>query len=82
MERKIFLKNRVSALGLAFVAPLLKSCAKETVTDTTSVGGTNTGTGTGTCEASPSETRSTYFIFVGDKILQKKLQRQTVTLIG
>ena len=52
MERKIFLKNSVSALGLAFVAPLLKSCAKEKVADTTSASGTDSGS----CEVSPTET--------------------------
>ena len=52
MERKIFLKNSVSALGLAFVAPLLKSCTKENVTDTTSASGTDSGA----CEVTPTET--------------------------
>lgn len=61
MERKLFLKNSVSALGLAFVAPLFKSCAKETVSGNTSSGtgtttGTDTSTGTGSCSVSPSET--------------------------
>ena len=58
MERKIFLKNSVAALGLAFVAPLLKSCAKETIESTDSTGGTDTGS----CEVSPSETAALFLL--------------------
>lgn len=54
MERKIFLKNSMSALGLVFVAPLLKSCAKETVASTTDT--TSTGTGSDSCQETPTET--------------------------
>ena len=60
MERKIFLKSRVSALGLAFVAPLLKSCAKESVASTTSTTGTTTTTEDGTCTVTPTETAGPY----------------------
>ena len=52
MERKIFLKNSMSALGLIFVSPLIKSCTKETVAGTT----TDTTTGTDSCVVSPVET--------------------------
>jgi protocatechuate 3,4-dioxygenase beta subunit len=57
MERKAFLKNGIASLGLAFVAPLLSSCKKETVTDTTSSSGSGSGTGsTGSCTLAPTET--------------------------
>lgn len=52
MERKFFLKSSMSALGLAFVAPLLKSCSKENITDTTST----SGSGSTSCTVSPTET--------------------------
>ncbi len=47
MERKIFLKNSVSALGLAFVAPLFK-CSKES--DIVTAGGSDS------CSVTPEET--------------------------
>jgi protocatechuate 3,4-dioxygenase beta subunit len=53
MERKIFLKSSVSALGLAFVVPLFKSCAKEKAAGATS---TSSGTDSGSCEVTPTET--------------------------
>jgi protocatechuate 3,4-dioxygenase beta subunit len=55
MQRKDFLKNGLKMIGLAAVAPLAISCAKETLDATTS--GTGIGTGsTGACAVSPSET--------------------------
>ncbi len=61
MERKDFLKNGIAALGLTFVAPLLKACTKETVAATDAVTGTTgtasgSGTTSGSCSASPTET--------------------------
>ena len=56
MERKIFLKNSMSALGLIFVAPLLNGCAKETVTSSTTGTTSDTGTDSGSCDISPTET--------------------------
>ncbi len=56
MERKFFLKNSMSALGLAFVTPLFKSCSKESVTGIDSTTGTDTGSDSGSCKVSPSET--------------------------
>ena len=51
MERKAFLKNSLTALGLVTVAPLVNACKKtDTTTDT---GG---GTGSGTCTEAPTET--------------------------
>ncbi len=52
MERKLFLKNGLSALGLITVAPLMTACKKKTTTDTGSGGGGNT---TG-CNVAPTET--------------------------
>lgn len=48
MERKFFLKNSVSALGLAFVAPLFKSCSKES--------DIVTADGSDSCSVTPEET--------------------------
>ncbi|MEJ7680770.1 MAG: hypothetical protein WKG06_23545 [Segetibacter sp.] len=42
MERKDFLKNGMAALGITFVAPLLKACTKETVAATDTITGTTT----------------------------------------
>jgi protocatechuate 3,4-dioxygenase beta subunit len=57
MERKIFLKSGISALGIAFVAPLLKSCSKENLTASTTAASTTSGSsGTGSCTVSPTET--------------------------
>ena len=52
MERKHFLKNGLTALGLVAVAPLIKACKK---TDTSSDGSTGGG-GTSTCTVIPTET--------------------------
>ena len=54
MERKDFLKNGLTALGLATVAPLMSACKKTSTTDTGS------GTGTGTCTEAPTETEGPF----------------------
>lgn len=62
MERKKFLKSGISALGLAFVAPLLDACTKETLTtsdaatDSTSDASAGTTTTTTSCTVTPTET--------------------------
>lgn len=58
MERKLFLKNGLSALGLVAVAPLVStSCKKNKTTDD---GGTATGGGSGTCTVAPTETEGPF----------------------
>ena len=56
MERKIFLKKSIVALGATFIAPLVNSCIKDN--DVTSGTGTTTGTesGSDSCTVSPTET--------------------------
>ncbi|HMR93022.1 MAG TPA: intradiol ring-cleavage dioxygenase [Chitinophagaceae bacterium] len=50
MERKFFLKRSITALGVAFVAPLVNSCKKD-----------NEGTtGSGSCAEAPAETEGPY----------------------
>src|SRR5215204_5146212 len=60
MERKAFLKNGImAALGLAAVTPLVGSCNKSDLTETTESGtgsGTDEGTSSGSCSISPTET--------------------------
>ena len=56
MERKDFLKNGLTALGLATVAPLMNACKKTTTTDT----GTSSGGGTGSCTEAPTETEGPF----------------------
>lgn len=59
MERKVFLKNGVTALGLAVVAPLFKVCTKDGVIATTSTSAADsTGmvSGVGSCTVTPTET--------------------------
>ncbi|HKH63598.1 MAG TPA: hypothetical protein VKA49_22325 [Flavitalea sp.] len=60
MERKAFLKNGImAALGLAAVTPLVGSCNKSDLTETTESGtgsGTDGGTSSGSCSISPTET--------------------------
>lgn len=65
MERKLFLRSGLAALGLAFVAPLASSCEKG---GTTSVTGSSSGTDTtsgstttsGSCTVTSSETAGPY----------------------
>ncbi|MEY2918305.1 MAG: hypothetical protein RIS73_2019 [Bacteroidota bacterium] len=54
MERKDFLKNGLTALGLVAVAPLMTACKK---TDTATTTGTS---GTGTCTVIPTETEGPF----------------------
>lgn len=54
MERKLFLKNGLAALGLAAILPLASACKKNTE-DTTS-----TDTGSGSCTTSPTETEGPF----------------------
>lgn len=63
MERKKFLQKGLTALGVAFVAPLAGGCSKGDVVATPTAIGTGTGTGTtsgtsssGSCTTSPTET--------------------------
>jgi len=57
MERKIFLKNSLAALGLGIIAPLANSCKKDaTGTSTT----TTTGSSSGDCTVTDSETAGPY----------------------
>lgn len=58
MERKLFLKNGLAALGLAAIAPLAKSCTKDDATTTTTTG-TETSSD-GSCSTTPTETAGPY----------------------
>ncbi|WP_343670503.1 intradiol ring-cleavage dioxygenase [Chitinophaga sp.] len=65
MERKIFLKNTLAALGLAAVAPLaVSSCGKDTdtttSTDGTTTDSTSTGSTTTSCTVTDTETAGPY----------------------
>lgn len=53
MHRKDFLQKGLSALGVAFVVPLVNSCNKDATLEPVS---TDTTTSTGSCTVSPSET--------------------------
>ncbi len=59
MERKIFLKNGLSALGLVAVAPLVSTSCKKNKTSADDGGTTTTG-GNGSCTVSPTETEGPY----------------------
>ncbi|GAA0525483.1 intradiol ring-cleavage dioxygenase [Chitinophaga japonensis] len=57
MERKLFLKNSLAALGLATIAPLMKACSKDDDVGTD----TDTDTGSsGECSVTPTETAGPY----------------------
>ena len=56
MERKHFLKNGLTALGLVTVAPLMHACKKTSTTATASGSGSATGGGSTNCSVAPSET--------------------------
>lgn len=58
MERKDFLKNGLTALGLVSVAPLMKSCKKEDANSSSS--SSNNNSSTGTCTEAPSETEGPF----------------------
>ena len=57
MERKNFLKNSFTALGLVAVAPLMKACKKEDVSSSST---TTTTTGSGSCTEAPTETEGPF----------------------
>ena len=61
MERKNFLKNGFTALGLVTVAPLMNACKKEDVSSgsstTTTTGGSS---GNSSCTEAPTETQGPY----------------------
>ncbi|HEY8915534.1 MAG TPA: intradiol ring-cleavage dioxygenase [Chitinophaga sp.] len=59
MERKLFLKNSLAALGLAAIAPLAKSCTKDDAAATTTTTGTETSSD-GSCSTTPTETAGPY----------------------
>ncbi|MEI6946961.1 intradiol ring-cleavage dioxygenase [Paraflavisolibacter sp. H34] len=55
MERKLFLRNGLAALGLAALGPLASACKKDSeTTDST------TGTTSGSCTVSPTETEGPF----------------------
>lgn len=61
MERKLFLRNGLAALGIAFVAPLASACKKDSDTAVdTGEDVTNPGTGSTTCTVAPSETEGPF----------------------
>lgn len=61
MERKAFLKNGLSALGLVTVAPLMHSCKKDSTSGTSGSGTSETGgSSTGSCTESPTETEGPF----------------------
>ena len=59
MERKNFLRNSFTALGLVAVAPLMNACKKEDVSGSTTptTGGSS---GNGSCTEAPTETQGPY----------------------
>jgi len=62
MERKNFLKNSFTALGLVAVAPLMNACKKEDVSGSSSTNTTGTGSssGSGGCMEAPTETQGPF----------------------
>ena len=56
MERKLFLRNGLAALGLAAVVPLANSCKKSSGSSST----TTSGSGSSSCTATSSETAGPY----------------------
>lgn len=62
MERKAFLRNGLSALGIAAVVPLVGSCKKENTSTTSSTGSDSSGGsgGSSSCTVSPTETEGPY----------------------
>ncbi len=56
MERKLFLRNGLAALGLAAVVPLANACKKSSGSSTT----TTSGSGSSSCTATSSETAGPY----------------------
>jgi len=63
MERKDFLRNGLSALGLLSVIPLISSCKKEDVSGSGTSTGSTTGNNSaesGTCTEAPTETEGPF----------------------
>lgn len=61
MERKLFLRKGMAALGVAFVAPLALACRKSNDEGTDSDAESSSGSGSsGTCTASPTETEGPF----------------------
>lgn len=61
MERKAFLSQSLTALGVAFVAPLTKSCSKtDVISETTTDGSTGGTSSTGSCTATDPETEGPF----------------------
>ena len=60
MERKDFLRNGLSALGLVTVLPLMSSCKKADVSASGTTTGSTNGTGGGTCTEAPTETEGPF----------------------
>jgi len=65
MERKLFLKNGLAALGLAAIAPLANACKKDTSDSTTDSSSTTTdstsgSSSSGSCTVTPTETEGPF----------------------
>lgn len=58
MERKLFLRNGLAALGVAAVVPLVNACKKSSGSDSSATSGS--GTTSGSCTATSSETAGPY----------------------
>lgn len=56
MERKLFLRNSLTVLGLATVAPLMKACKKTDTSTGSGSSGSGSGGGSTTCAVAPTET--------------------------
>ncbi len=62
MERKLFLRKGMAALGVAFVAPLALGCRKsnDESADSGSESSSGSGSNNGSCTASPTETEGPF----------------------
>lgn len=60
MERKNFLKNSFTALGLVAVAPLMNACKKEDVNSNSTSITTGGSSGSGSCTEAPTETEGPF----------------------
>lgn len=67
MERKKFLSQSLTALGIAFVAPLSKSCSKTDVT------GNTDEKGSGSCTTTPTETEGPFPTKSPSSLLQSNI---------
>ncbi|MFT3679888.1 MAG: intradiol ring-cleavage dioxygenase [Ferruginibacter sp.] len=59
MERKAFLRNGLTALGIVAIAPLA-SCKKEDASGSNSSNSSGNGAGTGSCTEAPTETEGPF----------------------